>query len=1037
MRDSVLLALIHIFAIISTVKPGSVSARGRKILRSYLRRYLNRELEEKYFEMFESNLSFYASELKSIDEEDLFDDKSLITFQITNICRQIRKGLLLDERMIVFLQLLEFAFEDRIVTSQERIIIEIVARTFNIPPVEFENAFAFMIGGEYDKVVPSNLLVIEGPDSDRHDRKPHFMNYSKWNHIKVKGFTGSLYVLYIESTGSLLFTYEGNHELYFMGRDIIPYRAYLLERGVNIKGPGIEPIYYSGVFKSFLTGRMGHRVVFEGHGLEYRFRGGDIGLRRLNFFVRSGNLVGIMGGSGVGKTTLLKVLNGKFPPSSGSLYLNGYNLHTETDSLAGLIGYVPQDDMLIEELTVYQNLYFNARLCFGDFSEEQLRETVDRVLADLELSDIRDLQVGDILNKKVSGGQRKRLNIGLELMREPAVLFVDEPTSGLSSHDSEKVMNLLKNMAIKGKLVFTIIHQPSSGIMKMFDRLWILDKGGYMIYDGDPVDALVYFKTEVSRANAAESECPSCGNVETGSILQIIEARVIDNDGRPGHTRQIQPEEWYARYCEKMQPVPEPDPKKTPLPPSNFRVPARSGQIRTFVKRNLTRKRADKQYVTINLLEAPLLAFILAYFSKYSAGETYIFSQNKNFLIFLFMSVVVALFMGLTVSAEEVFRDRQILERERFLNLSRLGYLISKINFLFLLSAIQTYSYVLVGNIILEDHGMLFRHWLVLFSTACYGNMLGLNISAGMRSAISIYILIPLLLVPQLLFGGAMIRFDDLHKSISNRIYVPVIGDVMATRWAYEALMVEQFRSNRFEKPLFDIEMAISGSDWNASFLLPRLKTKLEECRMAGELEEYRHQTERNFRQISYHFNELGPVTGIYPGEWAARLNSDQFDGNTYTLALKHADSLRLWFRREWSGFITKRDEIIDSLVSVMGRDQYLAMKEKNYNENIADFVLNHNVIEKLYETDEMIIRKADPVFMAPGSHYGRAHFYAPFKMLGNLQIGTLVFNILALWLMCILLFITLYFNVLRRIINVFESFHIPVFRKFTAHLLP
>jgi len=104
--------------------------------------------------------------------------------------------------------------------------------------------------------------------------------------------------------------------------------------------------------------------------------------------------------------------------------------------------------MLIEELTVFQNLYFNARLCFGDYTEEQLKECVDKILIDLDLDDIKDLQVGDILNKKVSGGQRKRLNIGLELMREPVVLFIDEPTSGLSSFDSEKVMILLRNQAL-------------------------------------------------------------------------------------------------------------------------------------------------------------------------------------------------------------------------------------------------------------------------------------------------------------------------------------------------------------------------------------------------------------------------------------------------------------------------------------------------------------------------------------------------------------------------------------------------------------
>jgi hypothetical protein len=279
----------------------------------------------------------------------------------------------------------------------------------------------------------------------------------------------------------------------------------------------------------------------------------------------------------------------------------------------------------------------------------------------------------------------------------------------------------------------------------MFDKLWLLDKGGFMVYDGDPVEALVYFKTETSQANAAESECPNCGNVETDNILHILEVKVIDNSGYPGKERQVSPKEWYEKYRKKMMPVFKKLPEKTAVPPSNFRIPERIEQIRIFIQRNLTRKLADKQYMFINLLEAPLLAFILGYISKFTENGAYSFEQNKNYSVFLFMSIVVALFMGLTVSAEEIFRDRKLLEREKFLNLSRLSYLVSKINFLFALSAIQTLTFVVVSSLILEVKGMLFQQWIILFSTACFGNILGLNVSAGMRTAVSIYILIPLI----------------------------------------------------------------------------------------------------------------------------------------------------------------------------------------------------------------------------------------------------------------------------------------------------
>ncbi|MCU0472125.1 MAG: ATP-binding cassette domain-containing protein [Bacteroidales bacterium] len=1035
MRESVLLALIHIFAIVSTVNPVGITSRGKKILRTYLRRYLNRELEEEYFALFENNLEFYSNELKSLDKSELADEDSLISFQITNICRQIKKGLFLEERMIVFLQLIEFAFEDGLVSDQERTIIDIVSRTFNISKKEYNNAIAFMIGRSYDEISTDCVLIIES-DNPEFSGAGQYKNYEEWRHIRVKGFKGHLVVLYIESTGTLLLTYDGPLALYFKSRDIISCRPYLLERGVNIKGQGIEPIYYSRIFKKFVSRKFPELIKFEGHNIEYLFKNSDNGIRKMSFRVESGNMIGIMGGSGVGKTTMLNLLHGKIKPATGNIYLNGYDIYSDTEEIKGMIGYVPQDDMLIEELTVYQNLYFNARLCFGDYTEEQLNSTVEKVLRDLDLYEIRDLQVGDLLNKKVSGGQRKRLNIGLELMREPVVLFIDEPTSGLSSFDSEKVMSLLRNQALSGKLVFANIHQPSSDILKLFDRLWLLDKGGYMIYDGDPVEALVYFKTETSQANAAESECPSCGNIETDNILHIIEVKVIDNSGLPGKNRQVTPQEWHEKYRGKMMPVLTETPQKTPVTPGNFKVPQKSDQIRTFIRRNIIRKLADRQYMAINLLEAPLLALILGYISKYSENGIYLFSTNKNYWVFLFMAVIVALFIGLTVSAEEIYRDRKILEREKFLNLSRLSYLISKINFLFTLSAIQTLTFVIVANLVLGVRGMLLQQWLILFSTACFGNMLGLNISAGMRSVISIYILIPLILVPQLLLGGAMIKFDELPGSFSGKIYVPVIGDVMATRWAYEAITVEQFRSNDYEKPIFNDAMEKSRNDWYATFLIPELKAKVDQCIRWGKDPDYREYSENNFVKLNYHINELAEVSGISPGKWISSVNYSGFNDIIADDTKLYFDSLKTTFRKNSRILSDRLDSIHEERRKQMGEDKYLRMRDRDYNENLANIVLNRYSTSQKYDAKDRIVQKADPIFMAPDSKWGRAHFFAPFKLLGNMKVPTLLFNMAAIWIMVLALFVTLYYNVLKRFIVWLESLKIPIWRKFGRELL-
>ena len=1030
MRESVLLALIHIFAIVSTVNPGGITSRGKKILRSYLRRYLNRELEEEYFALFENNLEFYSYELKSVDKEELADDGSLISFQITNICRQIKKGLFLDERMIVFLQLLEFAFEDGQITEHERTIIEIVSRTFNISKKEYDNACAFMIGRHYDQVSSDCILIIES-DNPKYSVEKDFVNYGQWRHIKVKGFRGQLFVLHIESTGSLILTYDGNLTLYFKGRDIIACRPYLLDRGVNIKGPGIEPIYYSKVYKAFLIDHFLGKIVFEGQNIDFSFKDSENGIKPMNFRLESGNLVGIMGGSGVGKTTLLNLLHGKIRPDSGNIYINGYDLHEDSEMLNGLIGYVPQDDMLIEELTVFQNMYFNARLCFGGYDEDQLINLVNKVLVDLELFDIKDLQVGDLLNKKVSGGQRKRLNIGLELMREPAVLFVDEPTSGLSSHDSEMIMTLLRKHALSGKLVIANIHQPSSDILKLFDRLWLLDKGGYMIYDGDPVEALVYFKTETSQANAAESECPNCGNVNAEDILHIIEVKVIDNSGYAGKERQISPDEWYDKYRKKMMPLNVSKPGKTDLPSSNFKVPKKFYQIRTFITRNLMRKFADRQYMILNLLEAPFLAFILSYLSKYTINGGYVFAENKSYPVFLFMAVVVALFLGLMVSAEEIFKDRKILEREKFLNISRFSYLISKLHFLFILSAIQSLLFVLVASGILEIRGMMWQQWLILFTAACYGNLIGLNISAGMRTVVSIYILIPLILVPQLLLGGAMINFDDLHKSISNKVYVPVIGDLMATRWAYEAITVEQFKSNKFESPVFKYDLEESRNDYIARTLISELRTKVSLYKVDNNDPLFKESMEKDLRLLNFHIQDLSKISGISLPPEFNNLKYKNFNDFTADSIISYLTTLKQHFRLKAELADKQRALVIDETIKKIGIGGYVQLQDRYKNKRLDEVLKNENNPPDIYEGKKRIIQKTHPIFMIPDSKIGRAQFYAPYKVLGNKNIPTLIFNLSAMWIMISLFFVTLYYNLLKRFIDWLEALRLPFWRKF------
>ncbi len=731
----------------------------------------------------------------------------------------------------------------------------------------------------------------------------------------------------------------------------------------------------------------------------------------------------------MGKSTLLNVLNGNLQPQEGDILINGYNLYKEKEKLTGVIGFIPQDDLLLEELTVEQNLYFNAKLCLDDYDEEKINEVVKQVLIDLDIYDIRSLKVGKPLNKVISGGQRKRVNIGLELIREPSILFVDEPTSGLSSVDSEMVMNLLREQVFKGKLVIINIHQPSSNLYKMFDRIIFMDKGGYQIFSGNPSEAVVYIKTRSNHANAKEDQCIRCGNVDPDQVLQIIEAKIVNEYGKLSRTRKVSPKEWfeYFRECNHYPTMPEP--VKEELPENFYSVPGWLEQMKIFFTRDILSKLTNRQYILISLLEAPLLAVIMAFFTKYFGGTAdnpaaYVFRNNENLPAFLLMSVIVFLFLGLTISSEEIIKDRKILERESFLNLSRGSYLKAKILIMFLISAFQSITYVLIGNAIFEIHGMVASYWLILFSTACFANLLGLNISAGLNSVVTIYILVPLMLIPQILFCGVLVKFDKLHKSLTNYEYVPVLGDLMTSRWAYEALSVQQFKNNKFEKHFFEIQKEISNTSYPESFLIEELNNKLNDNQEYLRQQSNPEKVRLNFKILHDQILKLNQQFPELTFDVSLFKDPDSYTDSLINATRAYLEELRNLLRPRVTQAKRMENEIKKTLIEQLGGVKaYTEFRNKFENDQLSELVSNHNVLDKIMEKNEKLIRKYEPIFQEPGSRFGRAQLYAPYKMLGGLRIDTLWFNVLTIWVYSFFLYAALYFDLLRKVLTKFESF--------------
>lgn len=529
MSEKILKALMELFAIIAS--PEGNDKDRRSVVLSFLSRQLNQELVKDYVKIFDT---FYEKH-QALNIERGNKRIGADSVKVLRICNEINKELAQKQKVIVLVQLFEFVKSNGVeISDQEYAFITAVSDSFYIPQEEYDLIRAFTLN-TFDSIPQDrHMLVVNNSKSPKINKNKHI--YSEY-------LTGNIWISFVPSAGMYFLRYIGENELYLNGQMIQQDKVFVLNTGTSIRNHHIKPLYFSDIVSVFKEDYEHERIVFEAEQVSYLFKGSNAGVHNITFCEESGRLVGIMGSSGAGKSTLLNILNGSMEPAEGRVLINGIDIYKDKVKSNGLIGHVSQDDLLIEELTVYQNLYYNTKLCFDKYSEEQIVGAVNNMLHNLGLYDIKDIQVGTPLNKKISGGQRKRLNIALELMREPAILFLDEPTSGLSSKDSENIMDLLKDLTLKGKLVFVVIHQPSSDIFKMFDNLLILDTGGYMIYNGNPVDSITYFKSKVHQANWADSECHACGNVNPEQIFNIVESFVIDEYGKETRTRKISPKE--------------------------------------------------------------------------------------------------------------------------------------------------------------------------------------------------------------------------------------------------------------------------------------------------------------------------------------------------------------------------------------------------------------------------------------------------------------------------------------------------------------
>jgi len=503
----------------------------------------------------------------------------------------------------------------------------------------------------------------------------------------------------------------------------------------------------------------------------------------VSFKALPGDFIALMGPSGAGKTTLLEVLTTYRRPDDGDVKVNGEDLFRIYDALRGSIGYVPQDDILHPELKVREAVFYAARMRLPpDTTDDEIDQRVQATLVALGLEQQADKLIGKPEKKVISGGQRKRVNIALELVTDPPILFLDEPTSGLAADDTTQLIELLAALAKDtGKTIIATIHQPAKDEYERFNLALILGRGGVPMYFGPTRDSYAFFGAWSESVGDPVPDDPR-DMFDTLRRRSLARCRQKCTHGGPNACEASQVatgRAFHAEFYEAKHPVMRRmySGSRTlgASGPSGQRPRAResSGRLFLLAGRYFRTKRRDTGGMLVMALQ-PLVI-----------GAIIVFGIREATLLptAIYVETIAAVWFGTSNAAREIVGERAIFRRERKVTLGLFDYLVSK---LFVLCAISAVQVAALATIVHQGLGMKQPVWVgypPLLLAAAMGVTIGLLVSSLVRSSEAAIALTPLVLLPQVVFGGALIRREGKTQ--------PIV-DATPLRYAFHALLAAE-----------------------------------------------------------------------------------------------------------------------------------------------------------------------------------------------------------------------------------------------------
>jgi len=569
-------------------------------------------------------------------------------------------------------------------------------------------------------------------------------------------------------------------------------------------------------------------------------------LDEVSFKALPGDMIALMGPSGAGKTTLLLTLNGYLPPTSGVVRINGEDLYNIYDTLRGSIGYVPQDDLVHPELTVFEAVRYSAKFRLPpDYSEAEIDARVEQTIKDLGLEGVKNLQIGRPEKKILSGGQRKRVNIALELVTDPVILFLDEPTSGLAADDTTALITLLHDLTrATGKTIIMTIHQPAKDEFEKFTHCLVLGYGGVpMFYGPTRPDAYKFFgvmRERQGKPNDVDNPRDMFEMIAMRErpIYEAMKAR--DPGAQRGQARRFAAVEWRQEFFNEQNPIYRrmySGRRSVGTGEGQRGIPATraqtSGQLRLLLSRYFKVKVRDVGGTAIMLLQAPIIGILLAVvfgwqekavpawclgalqeLSKKAGGQVGSgdilnkLEPTRDNTGAIFFLVVSAVWFGTSNAAREIVSERAIYMRERMVNLGLVNYVLSKYIMLAGFCVIQCTMLLAIVFFALGFHGGPAAFGIQLASlvaTSLGAVALGLLLSTVVASSEAAMALTPIALIPQVVLGGLMVPATTVPHLKWLMYGIPA-------RWGFEGSVVPE-RQALENDPSWVVDLNMKAAD--------------------------------------------------------------------------------------------------------------------------------------------------------------------------------------------------------------------------------